>query len=80
MREKREGPNVITITTYDCCGCKFMESEKYTCQSDWGFDYYCKEPDTEEANGHRKRRIGDNSTITPDWCPFKKVSNEAEKR
>lgn len=60
---KRRGP-LVTVTVHKTCrGCEFLSSEKYVCQSDWGYDYYCS------ADG--KQTIGEQLT-TPSWCPFVK--------
>ena len=51
--------------TADCGNCEHLKSEKYVCQSDWGFDYTC---------GLENKYIGDSKTVTPKWCPFYKQS------
>jgi len=71
----RVGPLVRTTTTYSCEGCLHESHEKYTCQSDRGFDHYCNEPTMqakrEAADEKDNRTYMGESTSTPDWCPFR---------
>lgn len=66
-----EGPKVTIEVDCRCDGCKHETSEKYYCQSDWGYDHYCNHPDVGV-----KKFIGETGTRTPDFCPFKKASIE----
>ena len=60
-----EGPEVTV--KYSCFNCKFEVSESYRCQGDSGQDVYCTHPSFSE-----RKRVGDTSWSTPDFCPFKK--------
>ena len=53
------GPSITKHAT--CVGCEKIAAEKYVCQSDWGYDYYCDDQD--------RRYIGTNCK-TPNWCPY----------
>jgi hypothetical protein len=57
---KPEGPKVTIERS--CFDCRHCISESYQCQSDSGKDVYCGAMD--------KKRIGDTTWKTPDWCPF----------
>lgn len=48
-----------------CNGCRACVSESYRCQSDSGQDVYCAHPALPE-----RKRIGDTTWSTPDWCPM----------
>ena len=72
-----------------CEGCEYNSSEKYSCQSDWGFDHYCSHscilsvipsphfPVVAISGGSDiplRLALGE-SNNTPRWCPF--VDQEA---
>lgn len=61
----KPGPTVKI--TAECNGCSHLISEKYVCQSDWGFDYYC--------GLVGRKDIGD-SGRTPAWCPLLKETRD----
>ena len=74
MTTKRLGPNIKTIPATviaSCEGCSMLNSVKYTCQSDWGFDHYCK-----AMYGEEGEPIPDKNN-TPLWCPY---LGEADRR
>ncbi len=60
----RVGP-VLSIAVR-CGSCVHERSEKYVCQSDWGFDDYCAHPAVLKDG---KPRSVDSHLRTPDWCP-----------
>ncbi len=60
----RVGPK-LTIEA-SCVGCAHERSEKYVCQSDWGYDDYCAHP---AALKDGKPRQVASHLRTPDWCP-----------
>lgn len=69
--DNRNGPKV-TIKA-DCFGCAHAESERYTCQGDSGIDVYCAHPEaisSAPSSKAQRRRIGDTTWDTPDWCPL----------
>jgi hypothetical protein len=60
-----EGPKIEIKVKASCDGCRYETSEKYVCQSDWGYDHYCNHPSV------GKKHFGESGAATPDFCPFK---------
>ncbi len=56
-----------------CANCRHLESERYRCQGDSGYDHYCTHPRVLVEDGKR-RTIGDSCRDTPDWCPVLPVA------
>jgi hypothetical protein len=80
----REGPIMRVTVSGSCDGCQYHSSEKYVCQSDWGYDHYCAHPVIVQVqpSAHFPRvhlsggsdqplrlALGE-SAKTPRWCPF----------
>lgn len=59
----RVGPALTLAAT--CRGCKHLRAERYDCQSDWGYDYFCQHPER-DGKGLGVRVPCEN---TPEWCP-----------
>ena len=55
----REGP-LVSIKA-SCSGCVHERSKGYAVQGDSGFDVSC---------ALEKKRIGDTTWETPEWCPL----------
>jgi hypothetical protein len=66
---KRNGPHLHVIAT--CQGCVHEHSEHYCIEDgndvDSGHDVYCMHP---ASQGGQRRRIGDTTWHTPQWCPL----------
>src|ERR1700679_3986849 len=67
-RDVKIGPEVTIKKS--CFNCKVCTSESYRCQSDSGSDVYCSHPAFKDMPSGRKR-IGDTTWETPEWCPAK---------
>lgn len=62
MTAEQYGPTERIVRR--CDECKACVSENYRCQSDSGHDVYCAHPSLPD-----RKRIGDTTWYTPDWCP-----------
>lgn len=58
---KSKGPALTVLRS--CQGCEHEESDYYAVQGDSGHKVYC-------THSGERRRIGDTTWSTPDWCPY----------
>ncbi len=58
----RQGPLMRIVAS--CGGCLHARFEHYAVQGDRGYDAHCDHPQSP------KTRIGDTTSVTPDWCPL----------
>lgn len=67
MSNDRNGPQLQLSKS--CFGCRHEVSESYAVQSDSGHTVYCAHPEHGQE-GKERRRVGDTTWNTPDWCPM----------